>query len=339
MTATLQPIDADAPSDRPPIGMVVIGRNEGARLVRCLQSCVRERAPVVYVDSGSTDGSPAAAQRLGAAVLALDLSRAFTAARARNEGLHELMRQRPDTQWVQFLDGDCELVPGWVDAAGAFLAQHPDVAAVCGRRIERFPEASIYNRLCDIEWNTPTGQTAAFGGDVLIRARPLLAAGGYRQDLIAGEEPELCVRLRAGGWNIWRLAVDMTLHDAAMTRWAQWWRRSVRAGHAFAEGAWLHGEPPERHFVAETRRAVLWGAVLPAMLLLATIAWWPAALLFLVYPAQWLRVGLNLRRQSRPIPWTLSAFYLQGRFAEAAGAMRFWWGRILRRGSALIEYK
>jgi len=330
---------ADPSTDRPALGMVVIGRNEGQRLVRCLQSCVREGAPVVYVDSGSTDGSPAAARGLGAAVLALDMQRPFTAARARNEGLQELMRLHPATEWVQFLDGDCELVPGWVAAAGAFLAGRDDVVAVCGRRVERHPEASIYNRLCDIEWNTPTGQASAFGGDVLIRARPLLAAGGYRDGLIAGEEPELCVRLRAGGWRIWRLGVDMTWHDAAMTHWKQWWKRSVRAGHAFAEGAWLHGAPPERHFVGETRRALLWGAALPLLLLGAALAWPPALLLFLVYPLQWLRVGLNLRRQGRPIPWTLSAFYLQGRFAEAAGALRFWWGHLLRRRSALIEYK
>ncbi len=319
--------------------MVAIGRNEGARLVRCLQSCAREQVPVVYVDSGSTDDSPAAARRLGASVLALDMSRPFTAARARNEGLQELIRLHPQTQWVQFLDGDCELVAGWITAASAFLESHPDVVAACGRRVERFPDASIYNRLCDIEWNTPTGEASAFGGDVLVRVRPLREAGGYREDLIAGEEPELCVRLRARRWRIWRLAHDMTLHDAGMTRWKQWWKRSVRAGHAFAEGAWLHGAPPERHFVAETRRALLWGAVLPIALVLLALVWPPLALLFLVYPAQWLRVGLNLRRQGRPIPWTLSAFYLQGRFAEAVGAMRFWWGRTLRRRSALIEYK
>jgi GT2 family glycosyltransferase len=340
MTAPSDPAPhANAPAVRPSIGMVVIGRNEGARLERCLESCAREGAPVVYVDSGSTDGSPAAAERLGAIVLPLDMSRPFTAARARNEGLRELMRRHPQTGWVQFLDGDCELVPGWVAAAAAFLESHPAVVAVCGRRVERFPDASIYNRLCDIEWNTPTGEAAAFGGDVLVRATPLLEAEGYREDLIAGEEPELCVRLRARGWRVWRLDADMTWHDAGMTRWRQWWKRSMRAGHAFAEGAWLHGAPPERHFVAETRRALVWGAALPLVLVLLALAWPPLALLFLIYPAQWLRVGLNLRRQARPIPWTLSAFYLQGRFAEAAGAMRFWWGRTLDRRSRIIEYK
>ena len=331
--------EPDAPTRDVDIGLVVIGRNEGARLVRCLEACAREGGPVVYVDSGSTDGSPDAARRLGATVVALDMAIPFTAARARNEGFATLMRLHPGLARVQFLDGDCELASGWVTTASTFLDAHPGIAAVCGRRLERFPDASLYNRLCDIEWNTPVGEARAFGGDVLIRAQALAAIGGYRDDLIAGEEPELCVRLRGAGWKIWRLEHDMTWHDAGMTRWTQWWRRNVRSGHAFAEGAFLHGAPPERHFVAETRRAMLWGALLPVALLLATLAWWPLAWLWLAYPLQWLRVALRLRAAGQPIPWTQSAFFLQGRFAEAAGALRFWWGRTMERRSAIIEYK
>ena len=331
--------EPDAPTRDVDIGLVVIGRNEGARLVRCLEACAREGGPVVYVDSGSTDGSPDAARRLGATVVALDMAIPFTAARARNEGFATLMRLHPGLARVQFLDGDCELASGWVATASTFLDAHPGIAAVCGRRLERFPDASLYNRLCDIEWNTPVGEARAFGGDVLIRAQALAAIGGYRDDLIAGEEPELCVRLRGAGWKIWRLEHDMTWHDAGMTRWTQWWRRNVRSGHAFAEGAFLHGAPPERHFVAETRRAMLWGALLPVALLLATLAWWPLAWLWLAYPLQWLRVALRLRAAGQPIPWTQSAFFLQGRFAEAAGALRFWWGRTMERRSAIIEYK
>jgi GT2 family glycosyltransferase len=330
-----------APSSPSPsaVGMVVIGRNEGARLLRCLESCLRDAKTVVYVDSGSTDDSVGAARRLGAIVVSLDMSRPFTAARARNEGFAALRLAAPWLERVQFVDGDCELVPGWLAAASATLDGQPGIAAVCGRRVERFPDASVYNRLCDIEWNTPVGEARAFGGDVLLRASALAAAGGYREDLIAGEEPELCVRLRAAGWRIARIAHDMTWHDAAMTHWSQWWKRNVRSGHAFAEGAFLHGEPPERHFVGETRRAVLWGGLLPLLLLVLTLAVPALAVLWLAYPLQWLRVGLKLRRDGRPAPWLQSAFFLQGRFAEAAGVARFWLGRVFQRRSALIEYK
>jgi len=197
-------------------GIVVIGRNEGERLRRCLVSC-SGAAVCVYVDSNSTDGSVELARGLGADVVQLDLSQGFTAARARNEGFRRLTALAPELEFVMFVDGDCELFPDWIAAAVSFLDGRPDVVAACGRRRERFPQASVFNRLCDIEWNTVPGEARAFGGDVVLRAAALRAVGGYRDDLIAGEEPELCVRLRAAGWKIWRLGHDMTWHDATMT--------------------------------------------------------------------------------------------------------------------------
>ena len=102
-----------------------------------------------------------------------------------------------------------------------------------------------------------------------MRVKALEAVGGFREDLIAGEEPELCVRLRAKGWRIWRLDSDMALHDAAMNRFAQWWQRNMRSGYSFAQGAYLHGALPERHFVWESLRPWFWGICLPLACLLA----------------------------------------------------------------------
>jgi GT2 family glycosyltransferase len=326
-------------ADGPVYGIVAIGRNEGERLRRCLESC-RGAAACVYVDSNSSDGSVDVALSLDADVLPLDMSKGFTAARARNEGFQRLMAAAPGLEFVLFVDGDCELFPDWTGAALAFLREHPDVAAVCGRRRERHPEASVFNQLCDIEWNTPPGEAKAFGGDVVMRTAALRAVGGYRDDLIAGEEPELCVRLRAAGGRIWRLDRDMTWHDAAMTSWRQWWRRNVRSGHAFAEGAYLHGQPPEGHFAAETRRALLWGAALPLAIVICTAAISPwLLLLFAAYPLQWMRIGARFVRSGTPIPWTHAAFLLLGRFPEAQGALKFRLGRVRGHRSAIIEYK
>ena len=41
---------------KPSVDAVVIGRNEGARLIACLDSLQGQVRRVVYVDSGSTDG-------------------------------------------------------------------------------------------------------------------------------------------------------------------------------------------------------------------------------------------------------------------------------------------
>ncbi len=314
----------------PVIDAVVIGRNEGARLLACLQSLRGQVRRLVYVDSGSTDGSVQAARDLGAEVVALVMDRPFTAARARNAGLANLAADPPD--FVQLLDGDCQMQPGWLPMALAAFAAHPAAVVVCGRRQERFPEASVWNRLADREWNTPVGPARACGGDALMRFAEVWAVGGYRDDLIAGEEPEMCLRLIRRGGQVWRIDADMTLHDAALTRMSQWWRRSRRAGHAFAEGAALHGSGPEGHWRGETRRALLWGFVLPLAILAAGLVQPTGWLLALIYPLQVLRLS---RREG--LTW---AFWMTvAKFAEAQGVLGYWLDRLRGRRRSLIEYK
>ena len=309
------------------VDAVVIGRNEGARLLACLAALEGRVRRLVYVDSGSTDGSVAAATAAGAEVVALDMAQPFTAARARNAGLSHLASDPPD--FVQMVDGDCALQPGWISAALAAFAAHPAAVVVCGRRRERFAQASVYNALADREWDTPIGPARACGGDALMRYAAVQAVGGYDPGLIAGEEPDLCLRLRAKGGEIWRIDAEMTLHDAAMTRFSQWWRRAVRAGHAFAEGCARHGFD---HWGLETRRALIWGAGLPMAIVLLGL-WHPAGwLLALAYPVQVIRLA---RRGG----WAWGLFSVIGKFAEARGALGFYASRLRGQRRGLIEYK
>ncbi|MGL4236944.1 glycosyltransferase family 2 protein [Tabrizicola sp.] len=313
------------------LGAVIIGRNEGERLVACLASFPQDVRPLVYVDSGSTDGSVAAARAAGATVVDLDMTLPFTAARARNAGFSRLMEEGAP-EFVQFIDGDCVLQPGWLPAARMFLIEKPKAAVVCGRRREIHPEASIWNRLCDAEWNTPVGRAKACGGDALMRTAAVREVGGYDPQLIAGEEPELCVRLRAAGWEVWRIDQEMTLHDAAMTRFGQWWKRTRRAGHAFAEGAAMHGAAPEFHWVTETRRAVVWGLLLPLAGVVGSLVTPWAAMVFAAYPLQVLRLW-------RRMGWERAVFVTLGKLPEAAGVVQYHLNRVLRRRAGLIEYK
>lgn len=318
-------------------GAIVIGRNEGARLRRCLASLAP--ATTIYVDSGSSDGSPEWARDFGVEVIELTLDVPFTAARARNAGFCRLREIAPHLTYAQFVDGDCEIRSAWPQNAILFLDSHKEIAAVCGRRSERYPEASIYNRLCDFEWNGPTGEVRYCGGDVMMRAAALEAVGGYRADLIAGEEPELCVRLRAAGWRVWRLDTEMTLHDAAMTHFSQWWRRSTRAGYAFAQGSHLHGAAPERHWVWESRRAWLWGIALPMACVIVGIVSYPWGFAtWLIYPLQVFR---QVIRSQGPLSnrIQLALFQLLAKFPEALGQITFMRDRFLKRQARLIEYK
>jgi len=324
------------------LGIVLIGRNEGDRLIRCLESVVGRASAVVYVDSGSTDGSVSEALRRGVSVIELDLNQPFTAARARNAGFEGLRALKPSLKYVQFLDGDCEVASDWLTRARTELEEKPEAAVVCGRRRECVPEASIYNRLIDMEWDTPIGEAEACGGDALMRVSAFEEVGGFDPTLIAGEEPELCVRLRLQGWRIYRIDAEMTRHDAAMTRFGQWWRRSVRSGHAYAEGAARHGRSPARHWVRQTSSNWFWGLVVPAC---AIGLAWPTSGLSLAllagYPLIAYRAARSKRRHG--IPTRDAALYglfcALGKFPQMIGQCKYLLGTLSGRRSTIIEYK
>lgn len=331
------------------VGIVAIGRNEGERLKACLRSVV-EAGPVVYVDSGSTDGSQDFALSLGVEVVGLAVPPNFTAARARNAGAAALFARHPAVSYVQFVDGDCEVRADWIARGAAALAADQGLALVFGRRRERHPERSIYNALCDDEWDVPVGEVGACGGDILIRADAFRAVGGYPETMIAGEEPDMSMRLRALGWRLARIEGEMTLHDAAITRFGQWWKRTQRAGHAFAELAWRHPASTWPNWRTSVRRDVLWGGLLPALavagLVAAAATHHPAPL---ILPALYLAgfalnvVRIFVRRSRDGVAPRLaraSALLLMvGKIPEFIGVAGFHLNRLSGRHSSLIEYK
>jgi GT2 family glycosyltransferase len=285
-------------SDLTRIGAVVIGRNEGARLGESLAALRARSVPFVYVDSGSTDGSVGLARAAGAEVVELEADSPFTAARARNAGLARLAELHPEIQNVQFVDGDCVLETSWISEAAAFLDSRNDAAIVTGCLTERHRDASVYNALCALEWERPVGEIPACGGIFMARVAAVKEVGGFRDDLKAGEEGELCLRLRQRGWKIWSLDTPMAAHDAAMTKFSQWWTRARRGGYAYAEGAAMHGDSPQRHCVRDCRRIWLWGLVVP--LLAIVPAWWTrggSLLILLGYPLLAVRIYMGGRNR------------------------------------------
>lgn len=312
---------------------VVIGRNEGARLLRALGAAQAVARRVIYVDSGSTDGSAQAARGLGVTVIELDPARPFTAARGRNAGLAAL----PEAEFVQFVDGDCLLESGWPARALTHLHANPHAGLVFGRQYEAAPEASIYNWMTDWEWNKPLGPTTFCAGCLMVRANALRAIGGYNESLIAGEDDDMCHRMQAAGWQTWRIDAPMTEHDARLFSLAPWWRRSLRAGHSYAELGVLHEAAADQR-----RRALLWGGVLPLVAALGLLLWWPATLAVAALYAvslirQWRRFcsqGLGARRAAQA-----TGLLMLSKFAEILGMASYWRARAVGRRRKLIEYK
>ncbi|NTZ43956.1 glycosyltransferase [Altererythrobacter sp. SALINAS58] len=321
-------------NELPTIGIIVIGRNEGERLKRCLRSLPSDLA-VVYVDSASTDGSAQFAESHGADVIHLDLNMPFTAARARNAGLEEMAKRTPNVQFVQFIDGDCELDSSWLPEAIKFIESNATCAAVCGRRRERYPDASLYNRICDQEWDTPIGETAACGGDALFRMSSLRQCGFYDPLLIAGEEPELCHRLREGSWRIWRIDHPMSIHDADMHHFAQWWKRAMRSGFGYAQVWHKTGKSfSSGLYFRELVRAFGWTFGVP--ILGMTFSIWLGPLALSVIPALWLGQFVRLASRSGPAE---SLHLLLGKAAESLGALRYAFSLLTFRPLKAIYYK
>ena len=340
--------DSGNPLETTSLGMVIIGRNEGERLARCLES-VSGIPNRVYVDSGSTDGSVALARQTGAAVVELSMPPQFTAARARNAGLARLLASNPELEFVQMVDGDCEVYAGWIDSALSVLKAEPDLALVFGLRRERYPERSIYNALCEVEWDSPVGESPGCGGDALFRVAALRQVDFYNPAMIAGEDTELSMRLRKKGWRLRRIGPEMTLHDADIIRFGQWWRRVRRSGHGYGEMAFLHPDARNPNWPRTVRSIFAWGGIMPALWLIALLLallsnplWWiGVGFLSVPWPLRMAQLAVRQRRLglSAKLAWASGVLMMVGKLPQFLGLVGFHFDRLSGRASRLIEYK
>lgn len=323
---------------QPSLGAVAIGRNEGDRLKACLRSLVPECNPVVYVDSGSSDDSVAFARSLGVIVVELDRDRPFTAARARNAGFAALDKDGKPPDVVQFVDGDCRVEPDWLRAGLARLQADAGLGLVTGWRSEIFPDATVYNSLFQADWQRPAGPITTCGGDMMVRSGAFRKIGGFNPEVIAAEDDDFCLRLGKAGWRLERLPVQMTWHDAAMTSFAAWWRRSTRDGHGFAQVGGLHPE----HFRRERLRGWVYGLVLPLAFLLG-LAFWPWLSLGIagIYLVSYLRTARNFARRAPVRRRFLRQVGLLtlSKIPNVVGMLTFHGRRRAGKDMRIIEYK
>jgi glycosyltransferase involved in cell wall biosynthesis len=323
------------------VAVVVIGRNEASRIGSCLAVMHEYRTRVVYVDSGSIDGSADIAETFGVDVIRLREG-PFTAARGRRVGLEHARAKFPELEYVQFIDGDCELCPRWIETGCRFLRDNPATAAVVGRLREKHPERSIFVRLTDMEWELPLGKIDVVGGISLMRVAPLLDAGGWKDGLANGEELDLSSRIREAGWTLHRLSDPMCTHDIGITTFREFWKRSLRAGYGYCNLSILHHATGPRRWRRRAVGSVIYGIVLPTIALASSVLFWPIALvcllLYLLLP-----VRLAVGRIRRGDDWRLALAHggitTICKSAMAVGVLRCIAERTLGRNAKLIEYK
>jgi Glycosyl transferase family 2 len=335
----------DASAECPALSVVAIGRNEGARLDRCLESIARMRPlqgsiEVIYVDSGSTDGSPDRAAQFKVKVIRLESANPCAAA-GRNAGW-----RAAKAPIIFFLDADTVLDADFVADSIAEL-NDPGVAVVFGNRRETNPEASIYNRLLDLDWISASGAVEFCGGDALIRREVLERVGGYDERLIAGEEPDMCQRIRSLGFTVLHLDRPMTGHDLAMTRFSQYWRRAIRSGYAYAEvsarfrntGLPLWDREARRNLVHGTAMlAIIVGAPLASIAMHSVI---PIAAAVAIIAVLAIRTAIRYRWKTTDLG-TLLLFGLHSHLAQIPllfGQLKYQRDRLTGKTAELIEYK
>lgn len=326
------------------IGIVVIGRNEGQRLSLSLQSMQQSKCPIVYVDSGSSDNSLEIAKPLVSCLHQLDSSTPFSAARARNEGFDKITTLFPTLQYIQFVDGDCVLYAGWLDAAKAAFAVDAKRAAVIGHLQELNPDASIYNRMCAMEWRSPAGDLnnyGALGGISMMRVDVFKQLGGFKANVIAGEDSEFGVRLSLAGYKVTKIDYFMAIHDANMTTFQQWWKRAVRGGHAIGQRADLNGNTLAKDCVKERKSTLVWGVFLPSLALLLLMFARPWALLIL-FAYLFLAIKVyRYRRNQGESPrdaLTYAQFMPLVKIANGVGLLKFYMNKF-KQSYEIIEYK
>ena len=327
--------------DTPSVSVVVIGRNEGERLTRCLQS-VRaadyppERLELIYVDSDSTDDSCSVAAQFGAKVIRIKPDRPCAAA-ARNAGLRTV-----NHELVHFLDGDTILDPAWLRKAVRTIADRT-VACVFGRCEEVAPEATVYNFWAHHDWYVPPGPAESSGGTALFKREALEWARGFDESLMAGEEPDLCYRIRSGrGLMVLSLNEPMARHDLNMKRFAQYWKRCMRTGHAYAEVGGRH--PGMRRWRTARWRNLLYAGGFPAVVVLSILlrSWWPVALASVWIAAAITRNAVRSRKQVGSIRGALlySSHHYLCKVPAALGQCSYWVRSALHRSpQPLIEYR
>jgi GT2 family glycosyltransferase len=262
----------------PEITVVIIGLNAARDIGPCIEAIrasdyPRDKLELIYADGGSTDGSVDLATAYpGVRVVQLTDPHP-SPGRGRNAGLRASTRPL-----VQLVDSDSYLDAGWLRAAVGYLED--DVAAVTGALFERRPDANIYHRVVDWDWRiAANGETAVkspsatlvFGGNVLVRREALVAAGGYDEALVVGEEADLSHRVRHAGWRILEVPDTMATHDIRMGSLRAYLRRAMRSGYAYAATAMRFRKTEEKLFLQRLARIVVSGCA-PLVVLLLGIA-------------------------------------------------------------------
>ena len=248
-----------------------------ATIESALGAVARVGGEVVLADSYSTDRTVELAMNYPVRIVQL------THADERCCGVGpQLGYQHCVGEFVYILDGDMQMLEGFLEEALEVLERQPDVAGVGGRVVELNTESLEYvAREQRVVSHRRAGSVDRLDGGGLYR-RSAIEAAGYFSDrnLHSYEEYDLGVRLRSLGWTLWRIprgAVNHFGHDAPpyrllMRRWRT--RYVCGLGELIRAAA---GQPRFAMVLMGLTELRLYLAVLFWWAVLLSVPFWPLA--------------------------------------------------------------
>ena len=195
------------------VSVIIKALNEEKRIAAAIESALHAvRAvggEVVLADSCSTDRTVDIAQAYPIRIVQL----AHPQERRCGAG-PQLGYQHSRGEFVYILDGDMEMLDGFLEQALDFMRSRPDIAGVGGNVVEQNKVSLEYvSREERVNTHMKPGQVDRLDGGGLYR-RSAIEASGYlsNRNLHSYEEFDLAVRLRSQGWTLWRLPFDVSRH-------------------------------------------------------------------------------------------------------------------------------
>jgi glycosyltransferase involved in cell wall biosynthesis len=261
------------------VSVIIKAYNEEKNIQAAIESSLRAVAEVggevILADSHSTDGTVALACAYPVRIVQL----AHPGERSCGAG-PQLGYQHARGDYVYILDGDMQMVPGFLPRALAFLAQHPEAAGVAGRVVEQNMASLEYReRGLRAPSHLAPGHVDRLDGGGLYRRRAIEETGYFSdRNLHSYEELDLGVRLRALGWTLWRIPIDSVTHYGHDAPPYQLLMRRWRSRYVCGVGELLRaslGEPSLRLVLRDVRELRLYAAVIAWWAVLASVPFWP----------------------------------------------------------------
>lgn len=251
------------------VSVVIKALNEEKRIAKAIETALAAVATiggeVILADSCSSDKTVEIASRYPITITQL----ANPQERCCGIG-PQLGFQESSGEFVYILDGDMEMLDGFLEQAVAYMDTHPDVGGVGGLVVEKNTDSMEYKaRMERASGHMQPGPVDRLDMGGLYRRTAIEQVGYFsNRNLHAYEEYDLGVRMRSKGWRLVRLAANSVNHYGHDAPAYQLLLRRWKTGYICGLGEVIRAAAGKPHF------SVVLGEVRELRIYVMTLLWW-----------------------------------------------------------------